>query len=114
MLRFRLTCEWADRLMGGASAETSAPVTVAVSMVVAMIRDMWELSCRRKQCRRISSPRTKTSPEPSNKVIPIKKFDTRIESGDYVAGKLRDAEGKMFGGILRLRVKRVRGKKKIY
>jgi hypothetical protein len=27
-------------LIGGASAETSAPVTVAVSMVVAMIRDM--------------------------------------------------------------------------
>ena len=95
VLRFRLTCEWADRLMGGASAETSAPVTVAVSMVVAMIRDMWELSCRRKQRRRINSPRTKTSPKPSIKVIPInKKLDTRIESGAYVAGKLRDAEGR--------------------
>jgi hypothetical protein len=52
-------------------------------------------------------------------VIPIKKLDTRIEPGDYVAGKLRDAEGmkttqKMFDGILRLRVKRVRGTKKIY
>jgi hypothetical protein len=64
-------------------------------MVVAMIRDMWELSCRRKQRRRINSPRTKTSPKQSNKVIPInKKLDTRIESGAYVAGKLRDAEGR--------------------
>jgi hypothetical protein len=68
------------------------------------------------QCKRISSPRTRTSPEPSNKVIPIKKLDARIEPGHYVAGNLRDAEGmkttqKMFNGILRLRVRRVRGRK---
>jgi hypothetical protein len=49
-------------------------------------------------------------------VIPIKKLDARIEPGHYVAGNLRDAEGmkttqKMFNGILRLRVRRVRGRK---